>query len=397
MSDTVVNRPKLVAPRHMVDQLLTHLRAGTTDLCPEVQRLDPSIFVDPDIARREVEGIFATVPFIAIHGSELPEPYDFVTKRLPRDEAVFVRQGDGSVKAFVNMCRHRGSLLLEEPAGHCRVISCAYHGWSYDADGTLRAITYPDSFGDVDRSELGLVELPVEERHGFVWVIDRPGATIDVAAALGPETDEFLASYHLDELTCFRAGTFVEPVNWKIMHDAFLDGYHIKFAHPNSAARVVHSNTYVVEDYGRHARFTSPRKSLDQWLDHDPDPDEPMLGHVMMAHFIGPNATLLQLEDNFQLLTFAPISDDPTTSQMEMRLLVPPVGSDDLESESWTARWEKNWHILQVVLTGEDFPILRGIQRAYTSSSATPTILGRNEILNQAFHREVARLRDAVV
>jgi phenylpropionate dioxygenase-like ring-hydroxylating dioxygenase large terminal subunit len=381
----------------MVDKLLAHLRAGTTDLCPSVVQLDPAIFVDRDIARREVEGIFGTVPFIGVHGSELPEPYDFVTRRLPRNEAVFVRQADRSVKAFVNMCRHRGSLLLDEPSGRCRIVTCPYHGWSYDADGALRAITFPDSFGEVDPSRLGLIELPVEERHGFVWVVDQPGATIDVAGALGPETDEFLASYKLDELQCFRTGTFVEPVNWKVMHDAFLDGYHIKFAHPNSAARVIHSNTYVVEDYGRHARFTSPRRSLDQWLDHDPDPDEPMLGHVMMAHFIGPNATLLQLEDNFQLLTFAPVSDDPTVSQMEMRLLVPPVAMSGMSEERWSRRWEKNWHILQVVLTGEDFPILRGIQRAYASASASPTILGRNEILNQAFHREVARLRDAVV
>ena len=179
------------------------------------------------------------------------------------------------------------------------------------------------------------------------------------------------------------------------MHDAFLDGYHIKFAHPNSAGRVIHTNTYVVEDYERHARFISPRKSLDGWLEHDPGEDEQMVEHVMLTHFIGPNCTLLQLPDNFQVLTFYPVSDDPFESHMEMRLLVPPREQSGLDEEAWKAKWDKNWYILQKVLAGEDFPILRGIQKAYGNEVSTPTVLGRNEILNQAFHREIAHLRAA--
>jgi hypothetical protein len=78
---------------------------------------------------------------------------------------------------------------------------------------------------------------------------------------------------------------------------------------------------------------------------------------------------------------------------MEMKLLVPRQEESGLDEQAWQSKWEKNWHILEVVLTGEDFPILRSIQRAYASASATPTLLGRNEVLNQIFHREVKRLR----
>ena len=290
------------APPEYVAGLLEHLRNGTTAMQDEIMWLDGAIFSDPEIARLENDGVFGTVPFIAAHGSELPEPHDFITKRLPRNEAIISRQADGSVKAFVNMCRHRGSLLQADQAGHCRRFVCPYHGWSYDTDGALRSITFPASFGDAPTDQLGLVQLPVEERHGFVWIVDSPDASIDVEAWLGPETDAVLGSYGLEHLVCFRARGFDEPVNWKIMYDAFLDGYHIKFAHPNSAGRVIHSNTYVVEDFGNHSRFASPRKSLDAWLDHDPAPAEPMLGHIMVTHRLGPNATLLQLEDNFQLL-----------------------------------------------------------------------------------------------
>ena len=384
---------RLSAPHDMVLTLVERLRAGTTEMCDEVVELAPAIFADPEVARRERVGVFGRVPFIAAHRSELPAPHDYVAKKLPRNDVVIIRVADGSVRTFVNMCRHRGAELVAEGDGHCRIFSCPYHGWSYDLDGSLRKITYAESYGEVDTSRLGLVELPCEERHGFIWVVDDPQATIDVAEWLGPATDGFLASYDIGSLECYAHGTFEEPVNWKIMHDAFLDGYHIKFAHPNSAARVVHTNTYVVEDFGSHARFISPRRSLDAWLERDPTPDEDMVNHVMLTHFIGPNCTLLLLPDNIQVLTFYPISDNPAESRMEMRLLVPSQAISGLDEQAFRGKWDKNWHILQTVLAGEDFPILRGIQRSYANATATPSVLGRNEILNQAFHREVAKLR----
>ena len=119
-----------------------------------------------------------------------------------------------------------------------------------------------------------------------------------------------------------------------------------------------------------------------------------MAGHVILSHFIGPNCTLLQMADNYQLLSFFPVSDDPTRSHMEMRLLVPPLDASGLSPAAWAEKWDKNWQILETVLLGEDFPLLRSIQSAYASQAATATVLGRNEVLNQAFHREVARMRD---
>ena len=135
MSDTTLDKPyTLSAPREMVLGLLAHLRNGTTERSADVMRLDPAIFTDPDVARRERVGVFGRVPFIAAHRSELPKPHDFITKRLPRNEAIIVRLGDGSVRAFVNMCRHRGATLVPDESGHCRVFSCAYHGWSFDIE-----------------------------------------------------------------------------------------------------------------------------------------------------------------------------------------------------------------------------------------------------------------------
>jgi phenylpropionate dioxygenase-like ring-hydroxylating dioxygenase large terminal subunit len=391
-STTTTPRRGQPAPREIVDRLLQHLREGTTDLCPETMQLEASIFSDPGVARQELDNVFGRVPMIAAHGSELPKPNDFVSKRLARNDVVMVRQEDGSVRTFVNMCRHRGARLVDEADGHCRRFSCPYHGWSYGIDGGLRSITYPESFGEVDRSQLSLIELPTEERHGFVWVVDNPSASIDMTSWLGPEMDELLTSYDLSAFESYQPRSYDQPVNWKVMHDAFLDGYHIKFAHPNSAGKQVHTNIYFTEQRGRHWRFASPRKNIEPWIAGDFD-EPPDLSNIIVTHFVSPNTTLLQLDDNFQVLTFYPISEDPFSARMEMRVLVPSASAADMDEDAWVAKWNKNWHILEIVLAGEDFPILRDIQRGYANASPSSAILGRNEVLNQAFHRDIDHLR----
>ncbi|GAA5165863.1 aromatic ring-hydroxylating dioxygenase subunit alpha [Pseudonocardia eucalypti] len=380
-----------IAPREVrIRRALEHLRNGSTDEFESISPFGPEEFTSPEIAATD-RAIFARVPSIIAHSSELPEPNDFITHQMPRNKVIVARQADGGVKAFVNLCRHRGALLEERDRGRCRIFSCAYHRWSYNTDGTLRAITRDRTFGDIDRSAQGLVELPCEERHGFVWIVDEATAEIDVAAWLGPEMDEIMAGYHLGDLVCVRGEAFDEPVNWKIMQDAFLDGYHIQYAHPNTAGKIVHTNIMAMEDFGRHCRFVAPRKSIDRWLDEDPG-DHSLAKHVIETHFLLPCHTLLRQPDHFQLLTFRPHPKEPGRSQMEMRLMVPRQRDSGMEMDTWTRLWDKNWQILLAVLHQEDFPLLRSSQSGMESANAGPMLLGRNEIANQIFHRELRKL-----
>jgi phenylpropionate dioxygenase-like ring-hydroxylating dioxygenase large terminal subunit len=381
-----------IAPREdRIRRALEHIRNETTDECESVTPFYPDEFTDPLLAGRERDLVFGRVPSIVAHGSELPKPNDFITLQMPRNRIIVVRQKDNTVKAFVNLCRHRGALLEEKESGHCRLFSCGYHRWSYDTDGTLRAVTKDTTFGEIDRSRYGLVELPCQERHGFIWVVDEASESIDVAAWLGPDLDPILAEYRMQDLVAFRAEGFDEPVNWKIMQDAFLDAYHIQYAHPNTAGKLVHTNVMAVEDFGRHARFVAPRKSIDRWLEEDPG-DRSLAKHVTETHLLLPNSTLLRQPDHFQLLTFRPHPKDPGRSRMEMRILVPPVDTSGLDEQTWNTLWQKNWNILLAVLHQEDFPILRSSQAGMASANAGPLILGRNEVINQIFHRELRRL-----
>ncbi len=374
-----------------IQRLLEHLRHETTDETDGVISHEPRDYIDPDVADRERRLVFGRVPSIVAHSTELPKRGDFITLQLPNNNVIIVRQQDGSVKALVNMCRHRGALVEKEEKGRCRLFSCGYHRWSYDTDGSLRAVTRDNTFGEIDRSEFGLTELPCEERHGFIWVIDDVGVEIDVAAWLGPEMDAVIAGYEIEKLVCYRAEGFDEPVNWKVMQDAFLDGYHIQYAHPNTAGKLIHTNVMVVEDFGRHARFMAPRKSIDKWLEEDPG-DLDLSKYTTESHYVGPNSTLLRQPDHYQLLTFRPHPTDPARSRMEMRLMVPKVEESGLDEEKWAHIWDKNWKILLAVLHEEDFPLLRDAQKALASVNAAPMLLGRNEVINQIFHRNLRSL-----
>lgn len=369
-----------------IRRALDHLKQGTTDQVDKVAFFGAQEYTDADLAARERELVFGRVPTIAAHSSEIPDTFDFKTVRMPRNNVILTRQRDGSARAFVNLCRHRGALIESEPAGRRRLFSCPYHRWSYEIDGSLRTVTRDSTVGELDRGRLGLIELPCEERHGFIWVVDRQDAGIDVAGWLGPEMDRILAGYGLGRLRCVRAEGFQEPTNWKIMQDAFLDGYHIQYAHPNTAAKHIHTNVMAFEDFGRHCRFIAPRKSIDRWLTEDPG-DRSLVPDVTETHFLGPNSTLLKQPDHFQLLTFRPDPESPVKSVMEMRLITPTAEQSGMDPDRWQRLWDKNWEILLAVLHAEDFPLLRDSQRGMASRDAGRMLLGRNEVANQVFRR----------
>lgn len=374
-----------------IRRALDHLRNDTTDEYEEITWFEPTEFTDPDLAKIERDRVFGRVPTIAVHGSEIPRAGDFVTLTLPRNNVIVVRQRDGGVKTLVNHCRHRGAMVEKEEKGRSRLFSCPYHRWSYDTDGTLRTITRDNTFGDADCAERNLVQLPTEERHGFVWVVDNAGADIDVAEWLGPEMDEIMGSYGLDKMVTTRIQRFDEPINWKLMQDAFLDGYHIQYAHPNTAAKHIHTNVMAFEDFGNHCRFLNLRKTIDRWIEEDPG-DRSLAEHVTESHLVGPNSTLLKQPDHFQLLTFRPDRNDPQRCHMEIRLVAPVLEDSGLTEERYNRIWDKNVEILVAVLHNEDFPILRNSQQSMASANAGNMLLGRNEVANQVFRRSIQSL-----
>lgn len=366
----------------LAKRLFAHVRDKTTDLAESTRSIDHHEYLDPELAVLERRVVFGRVPVVAAHGSELPDRSDFVTAQLPNNEVLVVRQADGSVRAFVNTCRHRGARLVHDGSGSKKMFTCGYHGWAYGGDGSLKSVSGAATFGDLDKDCNGLVELPCEERHGLVWVVDSAEATIDMADWLGPEVDTAFEAYGLAGFVCYERELLDEPINWKVLMDAFVDSYHLADTHAASVAEFFHSNLQVVDQLGRHGRAVTPRTSIKKILDMSPD-EAPIEDHVTVGYSVMPCTVFLRQPDHFQLMTFMPHPTDPARCFMDVRMLVP----EPPETDEQRALWDKNWRILMAVTRDEDMVLNRQLQASMGNRDARPVVLGRNEIVNQLFHR----------
>jgi phenylpropionate dioxygenase-like ring-hydroxylating dioxygenase large terminal subunit len=183
-----------------------------------------------ELEKREV---FHTHWQIAGHVSDIPKPGDYLTFDIGEERALVIRGEDGIIRAFNNLCRHRGARVAPETQGHCKnALVCPFHGWVYNLDGTLRGPARPKSFGDLDRSRFGLKPIESEIWHGFIFVRFRSGPQPSVAELLSLY-DEDLADYRIEELVPSTGFQFAHsPVNWKSVRDVDNEGYHVAMAHP---------------------------------------------------------------------------------------------------------------------------------------------------------------------
>ncbi len=184
---------------------------------------------------RERERLWMRVWQVAGRADDIPEAGDWMEYRIFDQSFVLVRGKDAVVRGFVNACRHRGNALCAGK-GRAARFTCPYHNWSYGLDGKLLAVAKPDFDGSVeefvgDKDALGLVEVPVECFAGFVFLNpDRNAAPL--SDFLG-EVAELLAPYRLEEMV--PVGLNVREsldCNWKVVMDAFQEGYHIQGVHP---------------------------------------------------------------------------------------------------------------------------------------------------------------------
>ncbi|NCQ23792.1 MAG: ring-hydroxylating oxygenase subunit alpha [Rhodobacteraceae bacterium CG17_big_fil_post_rev_8_21_14_2_50_63_15] len=182
----------------------------------------------------EREQLFLTHWQLAGHESDIPRPGDWLSFDLLGERAVVMRGADGVVRAFHNLCRHRGARVVAGDAGHCKgSIVCPFHGWVYDLDGALRGPARPSSFGEMDRSEFGLKPVEMEIFHGFVFLRFSPGPQAPVTDLLAPFAADFAAYKLSDVLPAGRMKWENDlPVNWKSVRDVDNEGYHVAMAHP---------------------------------------------------------------------------------------------------------------------------------------------------------------------
>ena len=205
--------------------------------------LDQRFYTDDDIYELEVERIINRNWILAGHESELRESGDYKVFKVARESAIIVRGKDGTLKAFANVCRHRGSRVCLELIGNAKKFICPYHGWTYDIDGNLIAARNMDS--DFDASAHGLKSVSIDNLHGFLFVCftDAPlsleGCKKDLA--------EPMAMFDTPNLKVAAYKDYAIPANYKLSIENYQECYHCASAHPDYARM----HTLILDDKKR--------------------------------------------------------------------------------------------------------------------------------------------------
>ncbi len=328
-------------------------------------------YTDPERFATELRVLFRNGPTLLGLSCELPEPGDYLTTTVDGIPIVVVRQTDGSLRALVNACRHRGAPLVTDRAGNIgRSIVCGYHGWTYDPAGQLRA--RPLSAGAFDDVTINcdLHQVAVAERYGLVFIRAGSAEAIDVDEVLGGAEDD-LGSFGLDGYTHVETRSNVWNMNWKLVLDTFTESYHIRWLHKDSIAPAFNSDCVIFEQFGRNCASIGLRANV---LDEVAKPKEEwsLLPYGTLQYFLVPNALVVHQLDHIELWRLEPLDVGRVRAFTSIFAPAPPT-------DSALRYWTKNLDLLLQVTGTEDFPTMERIYATLRSGALPELVYGRIE------------------
>lgn len=226
----------------------THARDITVPNDWDRRGLPGWAYHSPALLELEKEHLFRAHWQIAGHVADVPEAGDYLAFDAVGERALIVRGQDGQVRAFHNICRHRGGRVVADDRGHCKnALICPFHGWVYNLDGTLRGAARPRSFPEMDKDEFGLMPLETEIWQGFIFIRFEKGPQPSVADLMKPFEEE-ISHYDIESMVSADEGwSQTSPVNWKSVRDVDNEGYHVAMAHP--ALQDLYGSTYYDEPF----------------------------------------------------------------------------------------------------------------------------------------------------
>ncbi len=342
-----------------------------------------SVYTSPERFAAEVATLFRGQPVLVGLTCEVREPGSYLTLTVGDVPLVVVRQADRSLKAFVNVCRHRGTTLLSEARGDgLRSIRCPYHAWTYGLDGALRAFPGAEAgFDDIDKATHGLIEVPVAEGCGLVFALaDAAGAPFRVEDALHGAAEE-IADFDIGNYDHVDSRERVWAMNWKLALDTFTEPYHIPWLHKDSIAPYYLFDRWIYDAFGPIQRFIGCRKSILTEFDKASEDDWDLLPHATLQYLLVPNAVLVHQIDHLELWRFVPLAP--------ARTLIRTSVYSPIDATRSTSYFVKNLDVLLGVTDVEDFPMQEQVQRNLASGAMPELVYGKMEPALAAYHTAV--------
>jgi len=365
------------------------------DIAPETDPLDgislPGwLYFDPEFFEAEKKAFLRAAPQVVCHESEIAAPGEWRSLDFLGESVIVIRGDDGMVRALSNLCRHRGSRLVDGAGGCTKVLTCPYHAWSYARDGRLIGVPHRNEYPGLRTEDHGLFPVALENWHGFLFVTLEPGAP-SVAEMMAPYESEVTPYRFKDLRVMSRVTLRPRPLNWKTIADNYSDHLHIPVGHPG-LTRLFERN-YRIEA-GKHV----DRMEGDLVEKNSANPSErayqrllPRVEHLPESHQrkwlyykLFPNVAFDIYPDQVDFMQFLPVSATETVIR-EISYAIP-----DDRREMQAAR-HLNWRINRRV-NAEDTMLIRRVQQGLGSSFYAPGPLGRSEVCLRSFARKLRRL-----
>lgn len=344
-----------------------------------VTHVAASVYTDEARFAAEQAVLFAHLPQVIAPSALLPRP----NMAVPHDgfglPLLVSRDKAGKAHVFYNVCRHRGTRLLEGGESLCAPrIVCPYHAWAYALDGTLAAVPRADTFPGLDKAEMHLVELPSIEAGGLIWFARDPSADFSDAAGLAAEFDAFgLSGHHL-----YRRRVHDVASNWKLIMDAFLESYHVQRLHSSSIGKFFADGVTAADRIGPHQRSAVGR--ADYLAKIAPDDWPALRAAITFAYQLFPATVIVVSPDYVNVMVLMPQAVDQTLVENFMLIPEPPASPED------ELHWEKSWTLLDEGTFGaEDFRAAALGQQGLSSGAIAEVTLGTLETGVYEFHAQV--------
>lgn len=365
----------------LIERVLANIGRNTTDMA------EPSVspvarYLSAERFEREKVVLFRRYPVVVAFASQLAAPAAFATHDKTGVPILVARDRDGSLHAFVNACRHRGTKLVSERHGQGKAFVCPYHAWTYGLDGGLQHVTHPEGFPHVDKKRCGLIRLPVAECAGLVWVVPDPSSDLDIVKYLGDAADE-LESFGFGGHVLFGPHEDTRRANWKLSLDANLENYHVRIAHRETIAHMFEDNVAAADRFGPHIRLLFPKRSM-RSLAGTNSADWDLRAHGNMIYYFFPGTLVLVEPDHAMVMSVFPEAID--RFKVEGGMLIPEPPATDKARLHWQKNHDIFWNALE-----EDFRMVERVQDGIGAGLIPQLHFARYEQCANWFHQTVEK------